>query len=67
MKGLTKKKDIWPHWMSAYARSKNEFPEDEKYHNLMRWLIWATPRENVSSGIFHQVRFKPAFSTTEAI
>ena len=30
------------------------------------WLInWATSRENVSSGIFNQVRFKPACSATE--
>ena len=27
--------------------------------------IWATSRENVSSGIFDQVRFKPACSATE--
>ena len=25
--------------MAAYARLKNEFTEDKKYHNLMRWLI----------------------------
>ena len=24
--------------MAACARLKNEFTEDEKYHNLMRWL-----------------------------
>ena len=29
-------------------------------------LIWATLRENVSSGIFDQVRFKPVCSATEA-
>ena len=28
-------------------------------------IIWATSRENVSSGIFDQVRFKPACSATE--
>ena len=28
--------------------------------------IWATTRENVSSEIFEQVRFKPACSATEA-
>ena len=27
--------------MAAYARLKNEFTEDEKYHNLMSWLIFA--------------------------
>ena len=25
--------------MAAHAHLKNEFTEDEKYHNLMRWLI----------------------------
>ena len=25
--------------MAANARLKNEFTEDEKYHNLMSWLI----------------------------
>ena len=29
-----------PHWMAAHAPLKNEFTEDEKYHNLMRWLIY---------------------------
>ena len=24
--------------MAAHARLKNEFTDDEKYHNLMRWL-----------------------------
>ena len=24
--------------MAAHARLKNEFTEDEKYHNVMRWL-----------------------------
>ena len=26
--------------MAAHACLKNEFTEVEKYHNLMRWLIW---------------------------
>ena len=26
--------------MAAHARLKNEFTEDEKYHNLMPWLIF---------------------------
>ena len=26
--------------MAAHARLKDEFTEDEKYHNLMRWHIW---------------------------
>ena len=25
--------------MAAHARLRNEFMEDEKYHNLMAWLI----------------------------
>ena len=25
--------------MAAHARLKNEFMEDEKYHNLVSWLI----------------------------
>ena len=25
--------------MAAHARLKNEFIEDEQYHNLIRWLI----------------------------
>ena len=32
------KSDIQPHGMAAHARLKNEFTEDEKYHNLMAWL-----------------------------
>ena len=27
--------------MAAHARFKNEFTEDEKYHNLMTWLKWS--------------------------
>ena len=27
--------DIFPHWMAVHVRLKNEFAEDEKYHNLM--------------------------------
>ena len=26
------------HWMAAHVRLKNEFTEDEKYHNHMTWL-----------------------------
>ena len=26
------------YWMAAHVRLKNEFKEDEKYHNFMRWL-----------------------------
>ena len=28
------------HWMAAHAHLKNEFTEDKKYHNLMRWIIY---------------------------
>ena len=38
-KGPTKNQTS-SHWMAAHARLKNEFTEDEKYHNLMRWLKW---------------------------
>ena len=38
VEGSDQKSDIWPHWMAAHARLKNEFMEDEKCHNLMRWL-----------------------------
>ena len=34
----TKKNTQLAPWMAAHARLKNEFTEDEKYHNLMRWL-----------------------------
>ena len=40
--GSDQKSDIWSHWKAAHARLKNEFTEDEKYHNLMRWLICQT-------------------------
>ena len=26
------------HWIAVHAHLKNEFTEDEKYHNLMTWL-----------------------------
>ena len=37
--GSGQKSDIilYPHWMAAHARLKNEFTEDEKCHNLMTW------------------------------
>ena len=34
------KSDILPNWMAAHVHLKNEFTEDEKYHNLMSWLIF---------------------------
>ena len=33
--------------MAVHARLKNKFKVDEKYHNLMTWLIYVFPnREN---------------------
>ena len=29
--------------MAVHARLKYEYTEDEKYHNLMRWLIYISP------------------------
>ena len=44
-------------------RTVTSVPPDErtKFYSI----IWATSRENVSTGIFDQVRFKPACSATE--
>ena len=36
MKGPTRNQTSSP-WMAAHAHLKNEFTEDEKYHNLMSW------------------------------
>ena len=38
-KGFDLKSEICLHWMAAHVRLKNELTEDDKYHNLMRWLI----------------------------
>ena len=35
----TKHQTSSPHWMAAHAHLKKEFTEDEKYQNLMSWLI----------------------------
>ena len=37
--GSDQKSGVYPHWMAAHARLKNEFTEGEKCHNLMSWLI----------------------------
>ena len=37
--GAYEKSDILHHWIAAHAHLKNEFTEDEKYHNPMTWLI----------------------------
>ena len=34
------------HCMAAHTRLKNEFMEDKKYHNLMRWHTYSTADEN---------------------
>ena len=39
--GSKRRSDIQPHWMAVHACLKCEFTEDEKYHNLMRWLIYS--------------------------
>ena len=31
--------------MDAHAQLKNEFMEDEKYHNLIRWLKYQTNKQ----------------------
>ena len=37
--GTDQNSDISHHWMAAHACLKNDFTEDEKYLNLMSWLI----------------------------
>ena len=36
--------------MAAHARLKNEFTEDEKYHDLMKWLISVSLQSSVGLG-----------------
>ena len=54
--GSDRKSDLKPHWMAAHACLKNEFTEDEKCQNLMRWLIFFFKNQrgsiSVSSHIF---------------
>ena len=40
------------HWMAAHARLKNEFKEDEKYHNLMTWLQYEHCGNNTITLLF---------------
>ena len=42
------KSDISLPWMAAHARLKNEFMEDEKYYNLMSWLIFQITNNDVN-------------------
>ena len=52
---MDQKSDLWPHWMAAHARLKNESTEDVKCHNLMSWLnfgvIWPS-LEKLGGGAF---------------
>ena len=41
--GSDQKSNILLHWMAAHACLKDEFKEDEKYHNFKRWLFFALP------------------------
>ena len=41
--GSDETSDIYPHWIAAFSRLKNGFTEDEKYDNLMRWIISFCP------------------------
>ena len=34
--------------MAAHARLKNEFTEDEKYHNHMTWLNWSSYLQEIA-------------------
>ena len=36
--------------MAAYAQWKNEFKEDEKSHNLMRWLYITIEKQEAEKG-----------------
>ena len=45
-----KKSDILSHWMVVHAQLKNEFTEDEKFHNLKTWLKYRSP-------IYYDVKF----------
>ena len=37
--------------MAAHAHLKNEFTEDEKYHNLMSWLIYLTDTDGMANSV----------------
>ena len=50
--------DIQPHWVAAYAHLKNEFTEDEKYHNLMGWLILEPYNPSMPSRFFYSFHWR---------
>ena len=57
--GSDQKSDILPHWMAAHARLEKELTEDEKYNNLMRWLIFEmTHRKETHLYSFHIAEMK---------
>ena len=47
--------------MGAHALLKNEFTEDEKYHNLMWWLIYYPTFYMKSSKVFLLYRVRSPF------
>ena len=49
--------------MAAHARLKNEFTEDEKYHNIMSWLNFITLMNTRASYITGTVT-SPVLCTT---
>ena len=58
--------------MAAHARLKNEFTDDEKCHNLMRWLIFQissillqseAEQSDLSFPVTNYRRFEPAHET----
>ena len=51
-------------WQNELPRSVN-FPVIRVLMQISEVTNWATSRKNVSSGIFEQVRFKPACTATE--
>ena len=53
--------------MAGHVRLKNEFTEDEKYHNLMTWLIWCYFTDKVAEQVFNALKAKEttALDTTK--
>ena len=53
--------------MAAHARLKNEFTEDEKYHNLMCWLInyQSTETQHQSTDTKHMYHTSLVTRTTQ--
>ena len=51
-----------PTWVAAQARLNNEFTEDRKYHNLMRWLLCAPFPFGVLGRMGNLTDFSPYFN-----